>query len=248
MPTGSLYIDTPRYLFRAFDSASCGRNDDTVIASAVSAFPELEVDQFDILSLPQEEASERPGKHLWNQPLDAWEPTVLVSWSNSLLFVIQYTIWRSDQRECDPDGVQICAVDTNKFPKGQFARDMWLIHQCYDSSLTPNPLHSLITLRRKTSYHSGEYLSQGTVHHKGRSCNFSTRDLIDAGLCEVYPEFDEAEGRKDGRIEPWPSLEVDISKLDNSGKHTPGHTTRKVMLPGSANARYGFDVLDVPKS
>lgn len=37
---------------------------------------------------------------------------------------------------------------------------------------------------------NSEYFSQGIVNHKGRSCVSSLKDLIDAGLCKLYPEFD----------------------------------------------------------
>jgi hypothetical protein len=126
-----------------------------------------------------------------------------MSWSNSLLFVIQYTIWRSNQGHWDPSAVQICAVDTNEFPKGQFAQDMWLVNKCYDPSWIQNdqnPLANLIQLRRRRDYYNGEHLSQGTVNHRGRSSVFSLKDLIDAGLCELYPELDDLEGRKG-----WPN-------------------------------------------
>lgn len=196
LPTGSLYTDTPRYLFRAFDSASFGRNDDIVIASAASVFPELEVDHISILSLPQEEGSKRLGKHLWNKDSDPCNPTNLVSWSSSLLFVVQYAIWRSEQRGWDPEAVHICAIDTSEFPRGQFARDMWLIHECHDTSETEDALGELIQLRKRRGYYNGEHLSQGAVHHKGRSCVITLKDLIDAGLHKLYPDFDNLEGRK----------------------------------------------------
>ncbi|KEQ75626.1 hypothetical protein M436DRAFT_40810 [Aureobasidium namibiae CBS 147.97] len=199
IPTDTLgandLLDTSRYLFRAFDLASPERTDDTVVASAASVYSDLEVDHFNILSLDKEEANSRLHNHLTKGLFGAPDSDNLMSWSNSLLFVIQYAIWRSEQRGWAPEQVQICAIDTTRFPKGQFARDMWLMQQCYDSSLEHNPLDSLISLRKKTGYYNGEHLSQGTVHHKGRSCVFTLQHLIVAGLCELYPEFDDLEGR-----------------------------------------------------
>jgi hypothetical protein len=58
-----------------------------------------------------------------------------------------------------------------------------------------DPLGRLIQLRKIRGYYNGEHLSQGTINHKGRSSVFSLQDLIDAGLCELYPELDDPEGR-----------------------------------------------------
>jgi hypothetical protein len=194
---------TSRYLFRAFDSDSSRLSDDTVVASAASIYSATELDHLNILSRDKRGGSQRLHEHLTKELFGGSGSDNLMSWSNSLLFVIQYAIWRSNQRGWDPSGVHICAVDTNKFPRGQFARDMWLINQCYDPSWTvdgQNPLGRLIQLRKIRGYYNGEHLSQGTINHKGRSSVFSLQDLIDAGLCELYPELDDPEGRKG-----WPN-------------------------------------------
>jgi len=201
IPTDTLgandFPHTSGYLFRAFDLASSGRTDDTVVASAASVYSDLEVDHVNILSLSQQEASERLGKHLWNQRFDASNFTNLVSWSNSLLFVIQYAIYMCAKSSWNPSDVQICALDTDKFPPGQFARDLWLVQRCHDPSQSDSSLGDLIQLRKIRGYYNGEHLSQGDVTHKGRSCIVSLQQLIDAGLCKLYPEFDDLEGRKE---------------------------------------------------
>jgi hypothetical protein len=76
---------------------------------------------------------------------------------------------------------------------------MWLIHKCYDSSWIQNgqnPMGKLIQLRKRRDYYNGEHLSQGTINHRGRSSVFSLQNLIDFGLCELYPKFGDLEGRK----------------------------------------------------
>ena len=185
----------PKYLFRAFDSDSSGLSNDTVVASAAS-ISNTGLNQDNILSLSQEKASRKLHYHLKNHYFHDLDPDNLVSWSNSLLFVIQYAIWRSERRGWCPSEVYICAIDTSRFPKGQFARDMWLIEKCHSIFWEENPLENLTQLRKRRGYYHGEHLSQGTVNHKGRSCVFSLQDLIDAGLCELYPELDDLEGRK----------------------------------------------------
>jgi hypothetical protein len=199
VPAGTLCSDdlpqASRYLFRAFDSDSSGLSNDTLVSSAASIRSDLEADHLNILSLDKKDASQRMHEHLNKRPFGGSASDNLMSWSNSLLFIIQYAIWRSQQRGWFPAKVYICAVDTNKFPKGQFVRDMWLISKCYDTSWENNPLDRLIKLRQGGNYYNGEHLSQGTVNHKGRFCVFSLQDLIDAGLCELYPELGDPEGR-----------------------------------------------------
>jgi hypothetical protein len=185
----------PRYLFRAFDSDSSGLSNDTVVASAAS-ISDIGLNQDNIFSLPPARVSLKLWHHLNNHGFFLSNPDNLMSWSNSLLFVIQYAIWRSERRGWCPSEVHICAIDTSRFPKGQFARDMWLIEKCHNDFWRENPLESLIQLRKRRGYYHGEHLSQGTVNHKGRSCVFSLQDLINAGLCELYPELDDLEGRK----------------------------------------------------
>jgi hypothetical protein len=137
-----------RYLFRAFDSDSSGLSNDTVVSSAASIRSDLEADHFIILSLGKRDASQRIHEHLNKRPFGGSGSDNLMSWSNSLLFVIQYAIWRSQQRGWFPAEIHICAVDTDKFSKGQFARDMWLINKYYDGSWRNNPLDRLIKLRQ----------------------------------------------------------------------------------------------------
>jgi hypothetical protein len=194
---------TSRYLLRAFDSASSGLSDDTVVASAAGIHSDTGFDHLNILSIEKREASRRLLEHLTKDIFGGSNSDNLMSWSNSLLFVIQYAIWRSNQGGWDPSGVQICAIDANEFPRGQFARDMWLINKCYDSSWRQdgqNPMGKLIQLRKRRDYYNGEHLSQGTINHRRRSSVLSLQDLIDAGLCELYPEFGDLGGRKG-----WPN-------------------------------------------
>ncbi|KAH7109749.1 hypothetical protein B0J13DRAFT_294967 [Dactylonectria estremocensis] len=120
------FSDIPRYLLRAFDLASSGRNDDSVVASTMSV-SETERSKIDILSLGRNDAADMLYQHLTKPCFRGVDSDNLMSWSSSLLFVIQYAIWRSHMRNRSPADIQICAIDTRKIPPGQFARDMWLL-------------------------------------------------------------------------------------------------------------------------
>ena len=113
-----------------------------------------------------------------------------MSWSSSLIFVIRYAIWRCHHGGRGPAEVQLCAVDTTKFPHGQFARDMSLIRAYREAPELDEEMQSFFDFRlRDTYYDNGEYLSQGALHHAGRSSVVTLAQLIKAGLHDLYPEF-----------------------------------------------------------
>jgi hypothetical protein len=119
----------------------------------------------------------------------------LMSWSSSLLFVIQYAIRRSSKSNCSPADIKICAVDTIKFSRGQFARDVLLMYMYRDVFSSNSDMQNLVRLG-EGDYDNGKYLSQGTVVHQNRSCVTSLGNLIKAGLYELYPELDDPEGKE----------------------------------------------------
>lgn len=186
---------TPQYLFRAFDSKSTGKSDDTVVASAASMYMGPGYSATDILSLERNERSSKLLAHLNKSCYHGDGDDNFMSWSSSFLFVIQYAIWRCHQGDLLPASVHICVLDTTKFPWGQFAKDTWLMKACRNEFNWNPDLENLLRLRQ-TSYDNGEYLSQGTVYHKHRSCVVSLKALVDAGLFELYPELDEPHGRR----------------------------------------------------
>lgn len=86
----------PRYLFRAFDSDSSGLSNDTVVASAASMHFGL-VNRLSLLSISKRKATLRMHEHLEKSLFGGLNSDNLMSWSSSLLFVIQYAIWRSEK-------------------------------------------------------------------------------------------------------------------------------------------------------
>ena len=164
--------DIPQYLFRTFDRWSSGRNDDNIVASIASITESLEESRKDLLSLPKHEAADMLHTHLTKKCSGGQASDNLMSWTSSLLFAIQYAIWRRSQFGCHPADIKICAVDTRKFPRGQFARDMWLL-QAYRATAVKldGDIERFFRFRLEDErYHNGEYLSQGSVDHASRSC------------------------------------------------------------------------------
>ncbi|KAF5534699.1 hypothetical protein FMEXI_11212 [Fusarium mexicanum] len=186
----------PLYLFRTYDKHSMGLNTDKAIASLLSQRDEASRHKVDILAMDRQEASERLHHHLEKGLFSTFETRNVVSWSSSLIFVIQYANYRFCNPKFGPPGeIHICALDTSKFPHGQFARDKWLLNWFSSAKFSDDEI-SFRNLRLNISdYNNGEYLSQGKLHIEGRSCTLSVQGLANAGLWDLYPAFnvDDAE-------------------------------------------------------
>ena len=188
--------DTPSFLFRTFDASSSGLSNDAVVASPASMQSQTKPRR-DFLSLELEDRAQRLCAHLQkscfgdNNRLDD-----LMSWSSSLLFVLQYAIWRCNvsKGRLTAHDVSICIVDTSNFPRGQFARDLWLLGQCRDPQAESPGIRNIFRLRKK-GYDNGEYLSQGLLVHRDRSVVVSLQDLIQSGLYNLFPELDHPKGK-----------------------------------------------------
>ncbi|KAF7676126.1 hypothetical protein GT037_005631 [Alternaria burnsii] len=185
--------DAPTYLFRTFVEASPGPNDDSVITSAASRVELPGNGRIDLLQLERTVAADCLETHLHKGLFDVFTNDNLMSWTSSLLFAIQYAIYRGQWPS--PGDIKICVVDTREFPQGQFAQDLWLFEAIESTTLPQGPARKFFEFRQETpDFYNGEYLSQGTVNIANRSCITSLKSLKDAGLSELYPEFDDPEG------------------------------------------------------
>ncbi|VUC31238.1 unnamed protein product [Clonostachys rosea] len=202
---GCQLASVPRYLFRAFDNESSCTLNEEIVASMETKYPQAGSwrDRVDLLSLQDQEAASMLFKHLRNIDFGVEESDNLVSWSSSLLFAIQCAIWRCygrrprSGRSQTPYEVRICAVDTTKFPRGQFAHSKSLLHAYRGIAKRDKEMESFFHHRLTNGdYDNGEYLSQGALHHGERSCVVSLSQLIQAGLYNLYPEFDDPVARK----------------------------------------------------
>ena len=224
--TKSLNFDAvPQYLFRTFDKASSGRNDESVIASIASIIGSHESSRTDILTLERHRATELLYTHLKKPCFDGEESDNLMSWTSSLLFAIQYAVWRLRVRRWRPSDIKICAVDTRNFPRGQFAQDIWLLKAYHATAkrLGKKPIPSFFDFRlEKEDFYNGEYLSQGAVNHTDRSCVVSLEHLTQAGLFQLYPEFEDARGS-----EKWT---LRVLGLRQNWSVEQGTTDREIQL------------------
>lgn len=190
------FPESPRYLFRAFDASTSGLSNEKIVASSMSLEPENAAYP-DILQTDDRKASAMLYNHLTKSLFGPAVEDNLMSWSSSLLFVIQYAIWRSSKGGRHPSDIRICTVDTTKFPAEQFARDMWLLNIYQEMELREDQKRFFQFRLMDERYDNGEYLSQGLVSHDGRSCTFSLQDLGDAGLYNLYPHLKDPHGMKD---------------------------------------------------
>ena len=181
----------------------------------------------DLLALERYQASERLATHLNKRPYEGHISDNLMSWSSSLLVVVQYAIYRCHIGRMSPSSVRICAVDTSKLPRGQFARDIWLMENVTDGNQELENQQRL----RQMGYDNGEYLSQGTLHHKDRSCTMSLDSLIQAGLFELYDELSDPSGR-----DQWTKRVRHLRILWNTSQATPPQEVQKALKI----ARLGF--------
>lgn len=114
----SISLNVPKYLFRTFDAASSGRNDQSTIASTASKYKSQDRTRTDILSLEKNEAARLLRIHLTKKLFEGGAQDNLMSWTSSFLVAIQYAIYRAHIGRRHESDVKIYAVDTNKFPLG----------------------------------------------------------------------------------------------------------------------------------
>ncbi|KAJ8131848.1 hypothetical protein O1611_g1775 [Lasiodiplodia mahajangana] len=187
----------PRYLFRVYESPNYERDNCNVFASRLSSAPGSERSKINLLSLGSLTATQKLQSHMnWGK---TGEPSNLVSWTSSLLFALQLAIFKCPTRKLTADDVQVCVIDTTKFPRQQFVDSIWLIrnYRGVAREIGGETQEYFYNTRHELSdEQNGEYFSQGTVNHSGRSCTSSLQSIIDAGLYDLYPEFNEPEGRK----------------------------------------------------
>jgi len=194
-----LDLSVPRYLFRTFDADSSGRNNEDVVVSMASSVTSQGSNRFDILSKDKQEVAQMLHMHLDKSCFGEGDKgDHLMSWTSSLLYAIQYAVWRAHICRRHPSQISICAIDTSKFPLGQFVRDVPLLEAYREAAeqLGGSSLEFFDFRLYTSDYYNGEHVSQGAVTHSGRSCMMSLGQLIQAGLFQLYSEFEDAEGRK----------------------------------------------------
>jgi hypothetical protein len=182
-----------RYLYRLYDKYSDGSMSNVRVKSkdAYLSNPNRNVDIF--ARADRNAAAQALRRHLqWEGK--PYEEDNFVSWTSSLLLVLQYAFFRSQHyANLDFVEINICVVDTSLLPARVFINDMALIEAFlrYDSTRYKS-LAALKTLRQG-KYYFGEYLSQGTLSVEGCCSIVSMRQIMNDGLRLLRPGLFEAE-------------------------------------------------------
>lgn len=185
------FDDIPRYLFRVSTPVSNGLTTDSWAKSKDAKFGHP-TSAVDIFSRDENQVADMLGRHLWWTRNEQHSPHNLLSWTSSLLFAIQYIFLRHHEFKLPLENIDLYIIDTTKFPKGVFARDMDLV-----KIFSPNSeLERLDGLRNRKHreysgfYYFGEYLSQGALKIKDKCSVVSAQEIIEAGLFRLRPEFE----------------------------------------------------------
>lgn len=196
------YGRVDRYLFRLFDKGSKASTDKTWVKSKDARSLGSNSDRDIFTRANRDNVAQTLRRHLFGEGQPREEDN-FVSWSSSLLSVLQYACNKSRQAgDHSPADLFICVVDTTKFPAAVFMSDMFLISAFsnYDTSTRPpsaskRTLSHLQSLRQKkhpddaASHYYGEYLSQGALRVKGHCSIVSFADISNTGLYTLRPEL-----------------------------------------------------------
>lgn len=194
--TRDVLCNIPRYLFRIVSPLSGGETDGIWMRSEAASrnMSSSREDIFFGLNFEKRETIARTiNVHLRWLLTDDFEGN-FVSWSSSLLYVLQFIYYRHLNRrdKSSLEEIKLYVIDTEKFPPGTFIRDLDLINAFYkfdDHPPTKN-LRNFRRLRGTSGYYFGEYLSQGSLKIEGKYQMISAKSLFDANrLRRLQPEF-----------------------------------------------------------
>ncbi|KAG8626395.1 hypothetical protein KVT40_005340 [Elsinoe batatas] len=221
----------PRYLFRVACPASDGQTDTEWVKSKAQYQRELEVDHRDDesgiqvadpedLLHPKDRraAAQKLIDHLrWCSPQD----DNLVSWTTSILFVVQHIMQRRKNDKQRLKDISVLVVDTTEFPPGTFTREMNLARPLrqYNRDLDYYcNLEAFVCLEYSPAcYYHGEYLSQGSLHVQGKCAAVTAKDLFDAGLRTLQPDLEPDDDSASA------GLATEICRM-RQGYHHVGHS------------------------
>lgn len=209
--------EIPRYLFRVFTPKSRGTTNEfwakSNDASKMDIFEESDISVASMIN-----------RHL------NWEvgPDKLVSWTSSLLFVLVYIFNRHASLKDGSafDKIYLCVIDTTKFAKGVFLRDMDLIdaYCSFDANLM-----RLKKIRK--DWYFGEYLSQGALKIEGKCKIVSAQAMINRGLCDLRQEFREFAQWQPCKSPGWAR---DVNEL----RHTLQQTESEDIITGKIQVAF----------
>ncbi|KAH8803334.1 hypothetical protein F5884DRAFT_861664 [Xylogone sp. PMI_703] len=185
------FNNIPRYLFRLYAPSTAGT---TSISNVTSpAWGSGKADQTkDLFQRSQDEAAGLLYRHLaWDKAHE--QGCNLMSWTSSLLFAIQYGLYRHRKDFDYPElsRIFVLVLDTQYFPKGTFIKDLEAIKAFQENSKDLQKWYDFRTRKEKGKYYFGEYLTQGNLNTKGKCTEASVQQMIDLGLFDLNPEMGE---------------------------------------------------------
>ena len=152
----------PRYLLRVSTPKSDGLTNQYWTKSWDARLG-LSISCEDIFDLPKANAASMLNEHLrWSQGIRLDN---LVSWTNSLLFAIQYMLYRHKKHEIAQKDIELYIIDTTKFSRRTFMNDMDLITTF---SLPNFELQSFEELRNNSTPLVQAHITLANTCHKDR--------------------------------------------------------------------------------
>ncbi|PYH49259.1 uncharacterized protein BP01DRAFT_420281 [Aspergillus saccharolyticus JOP 1030-1] len=198
--TNSSLSEIPTYLFRVASPKSSATTSSTWVRPPATRRNDNALSHEDIFTIRDPGDKKRKAAllndHLWwQEPSD--DP--FVSWTSSLPFALQLIYYRhQSSRDGSPlREIRLYVVDTKKFPRGTFIRDVDLINAFVDVDPIPSG-NGLKRLRRYRTWdlNFGEYLSQGALRIEGKCQMISGQSIFENNrLRRIQPNFTDIDVR-----------------------------------------------------
>ncbi|KAK3309274.1 uncharacterized protein B0T15DRAFT_135944 [Chaetomium strumarium] len=225
----------PTYLFRLHGPSTVG----TATARQVSS-PAYDrgMVKGDLFQLAPEDAAKCLDDHLrWSKEHESRKECNLMSWSSSLLFLLQYALYRQNKQ---PDKIaslsqmRLLILYTRDFPQGTFIKDLKAIEAFYKHNEGLAGIENLRVRARGGTYYFGEYLSQGHLDVSGSCTQISIQQLVDKGyLYELCPMLCNSDPRE------WANAVVKIREAF-ADRNTAQATDKKGVRTAIAMAQAFF--------
>lgn len=208
----------PRYLFRIVAPQSAGSTTTSKVKSPATTTSDSDRLE-DLFQLDPIIAADRLNQHLrWMSGHE--QRCNLMSWTSSLLFALQYGLYRHSMDRGEPqlEEISLFIIDTRGFPEGTFVQDLEImkVFETYHDALK-----NFGKLRGGENYF-GEYLTQGELDIEGRCVKVSLQRMIDLGLFELHSGL----GNRDG-WNRWARRVTELRLDFQTG--SPNPTTRSVV-------------------
>ncbi|KAL2811981.1 hypothetical protein BJX63DRAFT_397821 [Aspergillus granulosus] len=197
---------TPRFLYRLVAPQVSGTS-----SPSKAAPPVIYRNTPDLFEFPPEKAANILLNHLlWQRGHE--DGCNLMSWTSSLLFALQYALYRHRKDGDDLKHITLIIIDTSLFPEGTFIQDMEVMRlfQHADTHLQK------FVKYRETEYYFGEYLTQGPLNIQGRCVFASVQQMINLGLFGLQPGLADEE-----QWQCWPKRVLDYRRLFLAQKRVP---------------------------